>query len=153
MKKIMFTRPDGGLSILEAASKMQIENVLGKLTDEQYKAHVWGLVPSNAINPIEIDDNVIPASREFRDAWKHANGTIEHDLDKAKDIQLTRIRLVRESKFAELDKQYMLSLERNESADKIIAAKQKLRDITGPLKALSPKSIDEIKNSFPEELK
>lgn len=154
MKKLMYTRPDGGVSIVYPVTKEQIEKQLGALTDEQYEAHVRERsIPIDAVNVTEVDDADIPSDREFRDAWKQLDAKIDFDLEKAKAIQLNRVRAAREPKLVELDKQFMFAIERGEDTKEIVAQKQKLRDITEPLKALAPSSIDDIKNGFPGELK
>lgn len=150
----MYTRPDGGVSIVYPVTKEQIEKQLGALTDEQYEAHVRERsIPIDAVNVTEVDDADIPSDREFRDAWKQLDAKIDFDLEKAKAIQLNRVRAAREPKLVELDKQFMFAIERGEDTKEIVAQKQKLRDITEPLKALAPSSIDDIKNGFPGELK
>jgi hypothetical protein len=154
MKKIVYTRPDGGLSIVVPAAKEKLEQQLGVLSEAQYEKHVYDRsVPPDAINPREIEDSEIPSDREFRNAWKDDSNSIGFDLDKAKDIQLERIRKAREPKLVELDKEFMLALEKGSDVSEIASKKQSLRDITEPLKALVPDNIDDIKNAFPGELK
>lgn len=153
MEKLIYTRPDGGVSIVVPAPKEAIEKVLGPLTDAEYEAHVRERsIPADAINVTSILEVDIPTDREFRDAWAQAGSTITHNLTKAKNIQLERIRKSREPKLAELDKQFMLALETGADTTQIIANKQALRDITEPLKALAPVTIDDIKNAWPPSL-
>jgi len=119
-----------------------------KLSVEDYKSIIWlQLIPSNAINPVEIDDNYVLPDREFRGAWKQNGTIVEHDLIKAKNIQLERIRAAREPKLAKLDRDYMRADEIGDIASKqaVATEKQALRDITEKLKALTPSSIEEIK--------
>ena len=156
MKKIAYTRADGGVSIVYPVAKEQIEKVLGPLTEEQYEAHVRERsIPSDALNVHDFNDESFLADREFRDAWVSDGKTISHDLEKARDIQLKRIRLAREPKLEALDKEFMLAVEKGDDSkrNEAAAAKQALRDITEPLKALVPTSIEDIKAAFPAELK
>jgi hypothetical protein len=146
----MYTRPDGGVSIVIPAPKESIEKVLGPLTDAEYDAHVRERsIPADALNVSDILDNDMPQDREFRNAWEQSGITITHNLTKAKDIQLGRIRKAREPKLLELDKQFMIALEQGLDTSIIVNEKQTLRDITEPLKALAPVTIDDIKAAWP----
>ena len=152
--RILYTRVDGGLSVVNAAPKEHLERVLGVLTDEAYKAHVWERsVPKDAANAVEIDDAYQLPDREFRNAWKQDAKTVVHDLEKARKLQLDKIRLAREPKLVELDKEFMLALEKGESTTAIVAKKQRLRDITKPLKDAVLASIEDVRRAFPDELK
>ena len=156
MKKIVYTRKDGGISILIPTSKEKYEQMLGPLTDDQYEGHIARIhtesLPNDIIKISQIEEEDIPTDREFRDAWVCNDSKVEHDLDKAKDIQLARIRAIRETKFAELDKQVLIAIEAGNDFADLAKEKQKLRDITEPLKQLVPESIDDIKSAFPQEL-
>jgi hypothetical protein len=90
--KYAFTRPDGGVTIIHAASKKSLERVLGPLTDAQYEAHVVERsIPADATNVTKLpDDWTPPDDRTFRDAWKHDKGEVVVDLAKAKEIAATK---------------------------------------------------------------
>jgi hypothetical protein len=83
-----YTRPDGGVSIVNAAPKAGLERVLGPLTDEQYKAHVLERsIPADATDVTELPvDWSPPEDRTFRDAWKNDKGNVTVDLARAKAI-------------------------------------------------------------------
>jgi len=102
----------------------------------------------------EILETDLPPDREFREAWTHNGNQIDFDLGKAKAIQLSRIRMVRDKILSDLDRDYLIALEtQDDSAMSIIALeKQRLRNITEPLKQLIPNSIDDIKNAYPADL-
>jgi hypothetical protein len=140
MKKLIFTRPDGGISVVIPNSKEKIERILGKLTDEQYKAHIKSSIPKDATNIREVDDADIPASREFRDAWVDVTAEPKIDIccKKARDIQLTKLRSDRNKKLEKLDKDFLLALEKDDAANiaEVKQKKQALRDLTEPLKAM-----------------
>ena len=144
--KIMYTRPeDGGVSIVIAASKEDIEKVLGPLTQEEYEAHVIERsIPANATRVKRIEDSGIPADREFRNAWVDVTAAAKIDIDlvKAKDIKLTELRAARDAELAKLDKDFMIALERGEDLEAIKARKQELRDATEPLKNLEVSGIN-----------
>jgi hypothetical protein len=67
MKKIIYTRPDGGVSIIHPTGVVPIEAVFAKD------------VPSDAINPMIIDESEIPSDRSNRNEWIHKNGKVEID--------------------------------------------------------------------------
>ena len=154
--RILYTGLDGGVLVVGAAAKSDLEKVLGLLTDEGHKAHVWERsIPADAVGAVEIDDAQVLPDREFRNAWKQSGKAIGHDLIKAKAIQLERIREARSPKLAELDREYMIADEKGNAVEKadVGVRKQLLRDITGPLKALEPTDIQQIKDAFPSSLK
>ena len=153
--RYVFTRPDGGVSIIHGMPKSDIEKILGELTDEEYEAHVYERsIPANAINVIKIALEDVPASREFRDAWTHDGKNFGHDLEKARAIQLERIRVARAPKLAALDIDYQKADEAGDvDLKKTIASqKQHLRDITSTLKTKTLTSIEDVKDELPEEL-
>ncbi len=142
MKKIIFTRvEDSGVNIVVPMPKHDIERILGDLTDSEYEDHVWDRsVPEDAINARVIDDEDIPTTREFRNAWCDATpeSRIDIDLSKAKDIQLEKLRLERQKAFVDLGFPQKLNPE-VENAIVSPETKEKLkalRDATEPLKAL-----------------
>lgn len=139
MKRIIYTRPDGGLSVVTPAPRAALKKVLGPLTKKAYEAHVKERsIPDDAINPRDVDDADIPETKEFRNAWCDVTPESRIDIDctKAKEIQLAKMREKREELFAPLDKQFMLALERGADTSSIVAKKNALRDVTEPLKDL-----------------
>lgn len=115
MKKIIFTRPDGGLSIV---------------TPARSEEEAWKKLPKDAINPKWIDDSVIPKDRSFRNAWKDDGVKIEHDIMKCRNITKERLRIERAPKLAALDIEFQRAIEEGRPTDDIVAKKNALRDIT-----------------------
>ncbi len=153
MNKLAYTNEYGGVSIVVPALKKDIEKVLGPLSDAAYEAHVRERSVPAGVIAYEVTDANLPNTREFRDAWIINNKVIEHDLEKAKAIQLFRIRAARQPKLQELDVKYSIALE---SGDKelmtaIVQQKQALRDITEPLKNAQLSTIDDVKKFSPKE--
>lgn len=145
MKKIIYTRPeDGGLSIVVPNTKEKVEEILGPITDEEYEAHVRKIsIPDGALNVRDIDEEDIPLSREFRNAWCDVtpSKSIDIDCDKAKEIQLNKLRFSRNETLAESDVLITRAMENGEDITDLKAYRQQLRDITTPLKALKTAEI------------
>lgn len=74
--KIVFTRLDGGLSVVHPVSKEMVMRNLGlsEMTEQDYLDHVWTRsVPPDAINPAWVEDSVIPEDRSMRNGWYFDN--------------------------------------------------------------------------------
>lgn len=105
MKKIMYTRFDGGVSIITPANQLVLAEQIpeiGTLTEAEFLDYVIAKsVPQDATNVHVIDDTVIPSDRTFRDAWIHSPntpGAIAHD--KARCVAIVEKRLRGELKLA-----------------------------------------------------
>ena len=143
MKRLMYTRPDGGVNIVIPAPKADIEKVLGPLTDAEYEAHVKARsLPKDATNVKSISDGDLPDDRTYRNAWVLDNSTDKVDLhlDKVKEIVLTELREKRNRLLVEADGEYNRAVETEDTkkAAKLKSYKQKLRDVTEDLKAIDP---------------
>jgi len=68
MRKIIFTRPDGGLSVVHPS-----RNTIGETltTDAEIEQRAWNKLPTDAINPKFVNASDIPTDRTFRDAWEY----------------------------------------------------------------------------------
>lgn len=129
MKKIIYMRPDGGLSVVHP-----IRNTHGETlkTDEEIEQRAWNKLPTDAINPQWVDESVIPTDRTFRNAWKAVSGTVVHDMPKALSIAQDKVREARAPKLAALDVEFMRAVETGDTAKQaqVAAQKQRLRDAT-----------------------
>jgi hypothetical protein len=87
MKKIVFTRPDGGVSVVNPAPEFvsQFETEEQALQALEFKA-----VPADATDVVTVDVAGIPTDREFRDAWTQTGGAFGISIAKARTIQLER---------------------------------------------------------------
>lgn len=139
MRKIIYTRPDGGLSVVHpvinthtvSISTGEVVPVPETLTEAEAEQRAWDRLPKDAINPRWADASELPTDRTFRNAWKDT-GKIEHDLGKCREITKARLRAERAPKLAALDVAFMRSVETGDAkaqAD-IAAQKQVLRDVT-----------------------
>ena len=139
MRKIIFTRPDGGLSVVHP-----VRNTLGETltTDAEIEQRAWDKLPADAINPQLVDASVIPADRTFRNAWKDEGG-ITVDMPKAVSITKDRLRAERKPLLEAQDIAFQRALETGASTAEIVKEKQRLRDVTKQVDALT--SLDELK--------
>ena len=55
--KFAYRRPDGGISILSAAPKAKIEQVIGTMTSAAYEAHILKGIPSDATDIVWLPDD------------------------------------------------------------------------------------------------
>ncbi len=154
--KFIYTRQDGGLSVVTTVDKVELERVLGSMTDKEYKNHIiLRSIPNDSINYREIKDTDIPNTREFREAWCDVtdDSKIDIDLVKAKEIKLADLRKVRDQKLKETDQEFVIALSKGENTTAIEVKKQILRDATNDLKALDVNGYnDEIILSKIKEL-
>ena len=68
------------------------------------------------------------------------------DMAKAREIHKANIREARESKFQELDVEFQRALETGADTTDIVAEKQRLRDITNDVDAMTTE--EELKNKI-----
>lgn len=166
-KKIVFTRPDGGLSIvyptpLEIALRDVPEEIaapLRAMTEDEYMAFIFEKdVPKDAINARIVGEHFnVPEDRYFRNAWEDVGTSAAVNLGKAREIKVAIIREERNAVLKTLDVELMKANESGDSqkASEIVSQKQKLRDlpvtVVPSLEAIS--DPEELKTFVPEELK
>jgi len=96
----------------------------------------------------------IPNDRSYRNAWVDTGSAVNHDMPKARELHLGRLRLERTGKLAELDIESIRYFGRDgKKVDEIEARKQALRDMPVTLAPVleACKTIDELKLvSLPE---
>lgn len=133
MKRIVYTRPDGGVSVIIPTGAVDLAAVLTRD------------LPADAVDWYECDASDIPPDRTFRDAWKIEGGKPAVDMSKARTIHMDRIRKVRDRELAKLD------VEQLKGRD-VAAQKQKLRDIPQTFDLTVAATPDELKALWPAEL-
>lgn len=140
LKRKLLLRSDGGISIVNPVSKDQLEVTNGPLTDAQYESLVFkpSAFRRGVIPPRDLEDVDLPASREFRDAWEDSQpGTqIDINCEKAINIKLSEMRSKRIELLEAQDKLSLIAMENGDDMTAIKAEKQRLKDITNPLKEL-----------------
>jgi len=140
MRKIIYTCSDGNLSIVGP-----VRNILGETltTDAAIEQRAWDKLPEDAINPQYVDESVIPTDRTFRNAWTVEAGNVVVNIDKAKALTKDRLRAERKPLLEAQDVEFQRAQETGADTAVIIKEKQRLRDITKQVDALT--SIDELK--------
>jgi hypothetical protein len=129
MKRIIFSRPDGGVSVVSPAPGVTIEQAMLGLPVNADKVHV-------------VDASAIPQDRYFRDAWRLGDGCIEHDMEKCKSLHRNKIRAARAPKLAALDVEQLRGRD-------VEAQKQVLRDATSDPRIDAATTPDELKAVWP----
>ena len=152
MRRIVYTRPDGGLCVVHP-----VRNTIGEtlITDEEIELRAFGKLPLDAINPQFVEASVLPQDRTFRNAWKQNGSLVEHDMVKARDIHRDTLRSLRKPKLEVLDMAYLRADELGDVAEKarIAAKKQALRDVTDDQRIEAAQTPEQLKAVLPDVLK
>jgi hypothetical protein len=132
MKRIAYTRPDGGVSVVIPAKGRDIVDILVD-------------IPADATNITVID--TVPTDRAFRDAWTFDGRSFGHDMVKAREIHRDRLRVQRAPLLDALDVAYARADEAGDVAAKaeIAARKQSLRDVTATPAIDAAQTVDDLK--------
>lgn len=140
---------NGEVHIYRAVPKEHLEQILGPMTDKEYKSFVTkrtvdevrkahGDVPFKV-----IEESEIPKDRTFRDAWDY---DLKVNMDKARAIHMEEIRKRRKVALEKLDIETM-------KGNDVQAQKQKLRDLPKTFDLSKAATPEELKALWPEELK
>lgn len=145
MPHFALSMTDGSVAIMQTVGDAAIEDCLAKWSDGERKK----VVDHRPVSP-----DVIPKDRAFRDAWTFNGKTIEHDMDKAREIQRGRLRAERAPKLAALDVEYQRADEAGDQKAKgaVAAQKQALRDAPAAAAISAAKTVEELKALSLEKL-
>jgi hypothetical protein len=121
---IIFSNENGGVSTTIPTGEISIEAVLAKDC------------PKGAII---VEQSSLPQGDGafFYDAWELADGVVTVSLPKAKELTKKRLRAEREPLLAAQDVAFQRALESGENTTAIVAEKNRLRDITGLVDAVT----------------
>jgi hypothetical protein len=119
---IVFSNDAGGVSTCIPTGEISIEAVLAKDC------------PKGAII---VEQSSLPTDNDFYDAWELADGVVTVSLPKAKELTKKRLRAEREPLLAAQDVAFQRALESGADTTAIVAEKQRLRDITGLVDAVT----------------
>ena len=151
--RIIYTNPDDGMVIIIAPAYKSYQ------TDEETERKVIAQsVPEGVsyrlVTESEYEAEVAACSgRVFRDTWEDIEGTIQVNMSKARDVQMDKIRDVRNKELVALDVPFMKALEDGDTDAQatLKAKKQELRDIPQTFD-LTTDTPEELKNKWPEGL-
>lgn len=110
-KRIIFTRPDGGVSVIVPAPNITIERAMQD-------------IPADASYTEIVDVESLPTDRTFRDAWKQEGKKCVEDVEKCKEISHNKRRAVRDAEFTPLDREVTIPAKATEAE----AKRQAIRD-------------------------
>ena len=149
MRKIIYLRPDGGLSVVHP-----VINTFGEapgFTENDALQRALAKLPVNAINPQVVEANAIPTDRTFRNAWKVSGAGIAVDMPKAREIHRVKLRDLRKPKMEALDAAYLRADETGDIAEKqrIAAQKQALRNVTADPAIEAAQTPEQLKAVMP----
>ena len=158
MRKIVYMRADGGMSVVHPNRNTHGE--VPGITDAEVEQRAWDKMPADAINPRWVVDGEIPTDRTFRDAWEDA-GMVRVNMPKAREIDKTNRRRARVPKLATQDAEFFKALEAwlvvqpniPPALQAAMVKKQALRDVTADPAIEAAKTPEELIAAWPEILK
>ena len=148
MRKIIFTNADGGLSVVHP-----VRNTIGEtlITDAEIEQRAWDKLPVDAINPVFVDESVIPTDRTFRNAWEHGGDSVTQNITKAKNIAHDKRREARAEEFKPHDEIIMKQIP---GADFTVAeaARAAIRTKYSTMQTAinAASTVDAIKSAMPQ---
>lgn len=112
-KAIIYTRPDGGVSVLHPAPRARREGE----TEDGFAARIAaGCVPGGATDVRIVDAAAIPVDRTFRNAWRVNGSGVYCEMVAAKGIARDMLRAERVERFKTIDGQWMRAMGRGDTA-------------------------------------
>lgn len=99
MKRIIYTRPDGGVSITVPALNARL---VAETEDEFVTRIRTKDVPVDASDVQIVEEAAVPSDRTFRNAWRQTTGTISVVMSLAREIHAERIAIAQATELAHL---------------------------------------------------
>ena len=121
---IIFATENGNVATCIPTGEISIEAVLAKDVPEGKGARI-----------VNISD--LPRDNDFYDAWEMDATSVTVNLDKAKELTKERLRAERTPLLAAQDVAFQRALETGADTTAIVAEKNRLRDITGLVDAVT----------------
>jgi hypothetical protein len=116
---IIYINDNGGVATCIPTGEISIEAVLEKDVPKDRNARI-----------VNLSD--LPSQHnDFYDAWELADGKVEVNFAKAKEITKARLRNERTPLLAAQDVAFQRAIEEGKDTATIVAEKNRLRDITG----------------------
>jgi hypothetical protein len=121
---IIFTNDNGGVSTCIPTGEISIDAVMTKDVPAGRGARI-----------VNLSD--LPRDNDFYDAWEMDATSVTVNLAKAKEITKKRLRAERAPLLEAQDVAFQRALEEGKPTDAIVAEKNRLRDITGLVDAVT----------------
>ena len=147
---VVIAREDGGVSIMKILRSDSESPVA--IAEEVEKWQATSGVKAAGFWPIA--DSEIPQDRTFRDAWASEGKAIAVNMDKARLLQMGRIRTSRDEQLKALDVPFMRAIEGGDVArqSEIASHKQSLRDIPAVFHLSVASNAEDLNALWPEGL-
>jgi len=129
MKRIVCTRPDGGISIVVPAISVDDPP---SFTEAEALQRARANVPSDAVSTRDVEASALPSSRVFRDAWVLSGASIVVDMPRARTIHRERIRQRAAVLIARADADWISAEQNHDNAAKAAALARKLALVAAP---------------------
>jgi len=121
-------------------------------TEDEFLARVKSRIPDYATNITMMEFEDVPTDRRFRNAWKQNGPIVDHDMVKARDIHMDKIRVARDIALNQLD----ININRAEDSGGgdagLRAKRQPLRDLPQTFDLSGATSPDELDALWPDIL-
>jgi hypothetical protein len=121
---IIFVNDNGGVSTCIPTGEISIDAVMTKDVPAGRGARI-----------VNLSD--LPRDNDFYDAWEMDATSVTVNMDKAKEITKARLRAERAPLLAAQDVLFQRALEASADTTAIVAEKQRLRDVTGLVDAVT----------------
>ncbi|CAB4176449.1 hypothetical protein UFOVP1672_12 [uncultured Caudovirales phage] len=144
-------KPDGsGLWYREPSDV----NVFAELSKAFPSVDMNGLPKPQPVSYKRIEIADLPQDRTYRNALTFDGEAFDHDIEKAKDIQLDLVRRARTVELGKLDVEWMKAVGQgdNKKAQEIEAKRQSLRDAPQTLDMSQVANVEELKAIWPADL-
>lgn len=94
-----------------------------------------------------VRESDLPGDRSYREAWRDTGTVIDHDMVRAREIHLARVRVARVERLSELDNEWMRATGQGDrpAADAVEAERQRLRDLPTTLGVEACNTVEELK--------
>lgn len=139
----------------EVIAKQWMDSHNESLSFSPYAQREGEILEYHFIDDADVTPELNKENRMYRKAATFLNGKVVYDLDRAKAIHLDVLREMRIPKLKELDWQYQQADEQGNLSKKqeIATLKQTLRDIPQNYDLSSSKTVSELREMIPQELK
>lgn len=150
--RIIYDDADGRCRIVTPDDKFQQVTE----TSESALARLYEVALPGVVEFLVCTPDKIPQDKTFRDAWKKGdkNEPIKVDFDKAISIHRERLQAACERKIAQLNQELEIALENDNLPQQVAIRRTKkiLRTLQNA-NLTHCKTVEDIKNSIPNELK